>query len=74
MRCKLNGAASILLENSRGKETILQQQDYRGRTPAEIARKKGNKRIAEMLDAAIVRLSVYHPQLSCSRSQVYKFL
>lgn len=56
MRCKLDGAASLLLEKTKGKSTILQQQDYRGRTPAEIARKKGSKRIAEMVDEAIVSI------------------
>ena len=35
---------------------FLQQRDYRGRTPAEIARKKGSKRIAEMLERAIVSI------------------
>lgn len=56
VRCKLDGAASLLLEKNKGKNTILQQQDYRGRTPAEIARKKGSKRIAEMVDEAIVSI------------------
>ena len=56
MRCKLDGAASILLENVKGKEAILQQRDYKGKTPAELARMKGSKRIAELVDAAIVSL------------------
>jgi hypothetical protein len=53
VRCKLDGAASILLENVKGKEAILQQRDYKGKTPAELARMKGSKRIAELVDAAI---------------------
>ena len=54
MRCKLEGAAGLLLQSTKGKEALLQQKDYKGRTPADIARKKGNKKIAEMVDAAIV--------------------
>ena len=54
VRCKLEGATGMLLENLRGKETMLRQRDYRGRTPAEIAYKKGSKRIVEMLNEAIV--------------------
>lgn len=61
MRCKLDGAASLLLEKTKGKNNILQQQDYRGRTPAEIARKKGSKRVAEMVDEAIVSIQTCHP-------------
>ena len=56
VRCKLDGATSILLENIKGKEAVLQQRDYKGKTPSDIARTKGSKRIAEMMDAAIVSL------------------
>ena len=56
MRCKLDGAANILLENIKGKEGVLQQRDYKGKTPSDIARTKGSKRLAEMMDAALVSL------------------
>lgn len=58
VRCKLEGAAGLLLQTSKGKEAVLQQKDYRGRTPAEIARKKGIKKFAEMVDTAIVSILI----------------
>ncbi|CAI8010617.1 hypothetical protein GBAR_LOCUS6972 [Geodia barretti] len=56
VRCKLEGAVGVLLQhrNRGSKEAILQQRDYKGRTPSEIARKKGSKRTAEMLAMASV--------------------
>ena len=54
IRQKLEGAASYLLQNVKGRETFLQQSDYKGKTPAEIARKNGEKRIATMVEKAIV--------------------
>ena len=56
VRCKLDGAVGMLLQhrNRGSKEAILQQRDYKGRTPSEIARKKGSKRMAEMLAMANV--------------------
>lgn len=54
VRQKLEGAASYLLQNIRGREVFLQQRDHKGKTPSEIARKKGEKRIADMLDKAVV--------------------
>ena len=59
IRCKLEGAVGILLQDTRGKDTILQQKDYKGRSPAEIARKKGSKKAAKMVATAIVSISVY---------------
>ena len=58
VRCKLEGAVAILLESTKGKEEILQQKDYKGRAPAEIARKKGCKKAAKMLTAAIVSFTL----------------
>ena len=56
VRCKLEGAVGVLLQhrNRGSKGAILQQRDYKGRTPSEIARKKGSKRTAEMLAMASV--------------------
>lgn len=54
IRQKLEGAASYLLQNVKGRETFLQQKDYKGKTPTDIARKQSEKRIVDMLERAIV--------------------
>jgi hypothetical protein len=60
VRRKLEGAVDILLQNAKGKEMVLQQRDYKGRTPAGIARKKGSKRMAETLTEIAKSYSTEH--------------
>lgn len=61
MRRKLDGMAELLLQPRliNGKEQLLRQKGHDSKTPADIARKNGMKRICDQMEMMAVKYNIF---------------